>query len=318
MPLANIVESVLVYDDSQNNSNPLLKHIDWKRSVTGVEFDEVFSNRVTLRPGESRTLHTITALDVAAEVSELVALTAKPGVWRFSALGAAYTGQSWATAIGVPAQSASISVNVDGTITLDGAGVVGTASPGAWVYLAGAGYGDGGSWSTANQGFWVVLAASANTFRLRRVFSDESEPVAETVVIAAAEDIQVINGGRPKFAYIRSTSHRELAGLWPVEMATINWVAIKSSTFVALPVATIDRFTVVPAYIAYLRIEASDAARVGVVTASLVGTQEYDVVPVAAEAPGWLEVCGFVVSCTMDNSASDDVVTFNAVYALKE
>lgn len=314
MPVANFVESAVFYDDVENASNPLRKHVDWKRSATGLVFEQVYSERFLLAPGESRTVASpVGVTDLSATPVTFAAAAGKPTWYQ---VRGAFPTSPWALPLSVGAQSVTVTANTpDGSAFISGTGLASLASvkPGDWVYLGGSSYGDAGAFSTANQGFWRVSAVSTG-LHLYRAYADDSAPVTETVATVGTSDVQHLpDATRPRWAYIAGSS--TFGGLKSVVAAAIGWVAIAAeSQFIATGSATLSRLVVTPSYIAYARVESDKSVKLTVGDAAA-AANEVTLLPVGTNTPAWFETFSFSTSLALLNIGNASA-TINLIYAI--
>lgn len=312
MPTANIVESVLIFDDTENASNPQLKHVDWRRTATGLVFDQVYSERFALAPGITKTLEAgVGVTDLSATPVNLVQVPANPAWYQFAG---AFPSSPWAVALAVSGQSLTVTVQLDGSVTLTGPGLASLAgvNPGDWVYLAGSGYGDSGAVSATNQGFWVVTAVGVG-LSLKRIYPTDGA-VTETVLTFSINDVQLLaDATRPRWLFVRGSA--VYAGLYQVVGAAKGWVAVQAPPqFVPATGITFDRLTTAPKYISYVRVEADlpVTLTVGDVAAA---TNQVSLEPVAAGVPAWYEAFAFATSLAVKNAGGSAPATVNIIYA---
>lgn len=314
MPVANFVESVVVYDDVENASNPQRKHVDWKRSATGLVFEQVYSERFLLTSGATRTVAgPVGVTDLSATSVTFDASIAKPSWYQ---IRGAFATSPWALALSVGAQAITVTANaLDGSAFVTGAGLASLAAvkPGDWLYLAGSTYGDAGNFASTNQGFWVVSAVSTG-IHLRRAYPDDSAPVTETVTAIGTTDVQHLpDATRPRWAYIAGSP--TFGGLKTVAAAAIGWVAIPTETqFVTTGATTLTRFVVTPSYIAYARVESDQPVKLTIGDAAATAN-EVSLLPVASAAPAWYEGFSFTTSLALLNTSSV-TATINLIYAI--
>jgi hypothetical protein len=314
MPVANFVESVVFYDDVENASNPVRKHVDWKRSATGLVFEQVYSERFVLSPGASRTVASpVGVTDLSATAVAFGAAIAKPSWYQ---VRGAFPTSPWALALAVGSASVTVTANTsDGSAFVSGAGLASLAGvkPGDWVYLAGSTYGDAGAFAPANQGFWLVSAVSTG-LHLFRVYSDDSAPVTETVTTVGTTDIQHLpDATRPRWAYIAGST--TFGGLKSVVAAAIGWVAIATETqFITTGATTLSRLVVTPNYISYARVESDKSVKLTVGDAAAVAN-EVTLLPVGTNTPAWFETFSFSTSLALLNT-SNASATINIIYAI--
>lgn len=313
MPTANFVEQVLFYEDVENASNPQRKHVDWKRTASGLPFEQVYSERFLLAPGATKTLEsTMGVVDLSTTPVNLVAGVAQPTWYRFVG---AFPSSPWAAALAVSGQPLVLTVQVDGTMLVTGAGLASLAgvTPGDWVYLAGSGYGDTGSVSAVNQGFWKVTAVGVGLTLVRIYPTDTS--ATETVTTGSVNDVQLLaDATRPRWLFVRGAAG--YAGLYTVVGAAIGWLAIvPSTTFVSATAVTFDRLLAAPKFIAYARVESDEpvTVKVGDVATAI---NEVSLQPITGYAPAWYESFSFATSLAVQNKGGSVAATINLIYAL--
>jgi len=316
MPVANFVESVVFYDDVENASNPIRKHCDWKRSSTGLIFDQVYSERFLLAPGVSRILEsTMGSTDLSTTPVTMGAAVGKPTWYQ---IRGAFPSSPWALALSVGAMSLTCTLQVDGSLLLTGTGLASLAAvkPGDWVYLGGSSYGDAGNFSVSNQGFWVVTAATTGLY-LTRIYPEDPTPVTETVTTVGTTDVQHLpNAVRPLWAFIRGSA--VFGGLKTVVAAAIGWVAVLTEPqFVPLAAYTFDRLVVAPKYIAYTRVESDQPVTVTVGDVAT-ATNAISLLPVLPLVPVWYEAFAFSTSLAVANLGSSLTATINVIYAISQ
>lgn len=315
MPQANIVEQVVIFDDVENESNPQRKHIDWKRSATGLTLDEVFSERLTLGAGISKTLEaSVGASDLSATACTMGAAAGKSTWYQ---VRGAYA-SPWAAALGTAGQNVTVTANLDGTISLSGAGLAALTNvrPGDQVYLSGSDYGDTGAFASANQGFWSVVSL-ATGLTLQRVFAEDTQGTSEVVAVAANLDIQhIADSTRPRWAFIRGGV--VFAGVKAVLAAASGWFAVATETqFTPTAAYTFSKLVVAPRYISFVRIEADQPVKVSIGDAGA-AANEVNLIPLAAAAPAWYEAFAFGTSLAVLNDGGPNTAIINVVYAVKE
>jgi hypothetical protein len=311
MPVANFSESVVVYDDVVNASNPQRKHVDWKRTATGLTFDQVYSERFVMAPGTSGTIGSVVGVaDLSATPVNFLAAAGKP-TW-YQARGAFPT-SPWALAIAVGAQNVTVTAQASGGILLSGAGLGALVGiqPGDWVYLAGSSYGDAGAFAAANQGFWVVTTISTGLY-LSRVYAEDPVPVTETVVTVGIADIQHLpDSTRPRWAFLRGSSI--FGGLKSVVTAAIGWVAFATEAqFAPMNAVTLSRFVLAPGYMAYVRVETDQPLLLSV--GALAASNEIDLLPALNGSPAWYEAFAFITNLVLTNNGNL-TASINLIYA---
>jgi hypothetical protein len=318
MPVANFVESVVVYDDVENASNPQRKHVDWKRSATGLVFEQAYSERFSLAPGESRALFTTSvSFDLlngeGPAAVDLTPVTAQSSWYQMRGIAVS----PGATDFAVAAETVTFAAQSDGTLKVTGAGVDFTTTPltNDWVYVAGSTYGDTGPASAANQGFWVITAVTTDTLYLRRVYETDPTPTTETVTIDSTLDLQLVRDAqRPRWVYIEGSSI--FAGLKQVLGAASGWIAFASETqFVPVTAFTFTKIFAVRDYAPYLRVEASGPVTVRTLDASLAAYADTSMLLVSENAPGWVESFSFTTFATVINNGTA-AVTVNSIFAV--
>ncbi len=319
MPTANIVESIVIFDDTESASNPQRKHCDWRRAATGLTFDEMASQRVVLPPNFQDNLLNVGAFDLAPFAMAIAPLVAKPTVYRFG--GVPFTANPWAVLAATPAQAATLTVGIDGSVTLSGPGLDPSAAlRGPPAPPAPPPDGHPGPGRAANQGFWKVISANAlNGIRMQRVSGDEPTGTNETVTLAATSDIQVILEEKaPRWAMMKSNTNAQFSGLRKVLYITDSWVGVEAdSTFSPLATLNFDRFTVAPKYIAYVRVECSTIVRVTITDSDITIPHVHELVPPADGALTWYESFEFLTALGVENDFRATPVSVNVIYALR-
>lgn len=312
MPVANFVESVVVYDDVENASNPVRKHVDWKRSATGLVFEQAYSERFTLAPGASRSIFSPpTYYDSLSAVVDFAAVTAKP-TW-YQVRGLSSTGSN---GIGFPTGSLVLAAQVDGSMYASGAGISANgAVPGDWVYLAGSTYGDVGVVSADNQGFWVITAVS-NGFYMRRAYPEDPLAVTETVTVSATTDIQYTpNMYRSRWVFPEGAGI--FSGLKACMGVAVGWAAFPAeSRFVPTTGVIPTHVMLTPQYSAYVRVESDKPLllQMGDINYHNL-SNEVTLLPVVGGAPAWYEAFAFTLVLNVQNRGSE-TATINLVYAI--
>lgn len=312
MPTATLVESILFFDDVESPSNPQRKFVDWRRTASGLVFDQVYSERFLIAPGITKTLESgVGSTDLSATPVNLAPVTSQSTWYQFKG---SFSSSPWAAALAVAGQLLTITVQVDGTVLVTGAGLasLSTVNPGDWVYMAGSGYGDTGSVAAINQGFWSVVAVGTG-LTLRRIYPGDSA-VTESVVVGAVNNLQLlVDANRPRWLFVRGSA--VYSGLYEVVGAAIGWVAVVApSQFVPATTVTFERLTTAPRYIAYVRVEADVPVTV-IVGDVATAVNNVSLLPVATGVSSWYETFSFTTSLAVKNAGSNIPATVNVIYA---
>jgi len=319
MPVANFVESVVVYDDVENASNPQRKHVDWKRSATGLVFEQVYSERFLVTPGSYKSPYSVPQyLDFISQPVDFAPVTAKSWYQARWAGGGYPPG---CQALGNVGQPLTCTAQADGGLLISGTGLGGnTALVGEWVYLAGSTYGDTGVVGVENQGFWVITATTdgGTSLYLRRAYAEDPAPVTETVTVAAVENIQYTQDTyRTRWANI-SAYGSVFGGVKSVVGSAIGWVAFATETsFVPTSGVMVDHLMLVPEYVSYLRVESDKplALQIGDIQYDTVGTYEVTLLPVKDGSPAWHETFAFTLALALQNRGRESA-TVNLIYGI--
>lgn len=179
----------LAFDDEDQTNSPKLRPIDWNRNtLNGISVDNPGNNKYEIPALASRTIFDGTvALAYDATTEFEVALSSlSPSRYRLT----------W-TAGKDPVFRTARSLSLDGditftvranqtvTVTHEDGSVFGDVEVGDSVYVPGVSTGDTALFSTLNEGYWVVLAATGTQLTLVRETGAVFEGYTETVTLDA-------------------------------------------------------------------------------------------------------------------------------------
>lgn len=308
MPQANFSQSVTVFDDVDNASNPLRRHVDWRRVLSGVALGEVYSDRFVLQPNGAKSVFASTSIDAHLDTFNTVFVTSQPGWLVFQDQGTALA----AIATGMGSTTFTVTLNADSTINVSrSTGTFTGILAGDTVFLSGVGYGQAAAFGTNNQGFWLVQRVVSTTALILARATGSADPtgVAETVVSAAANDFQRILAPTYDHVLIRG-GVLSLVGVHSVVAAANGWFAIASNpSLPALTGLTFTQLLLASNYVVYARVESSQRVSLTVNGGALVVT------PPADGQVGWFETYGWVTSLTVTADMSDQPATVNVIFA---
>ena len=191
--ILNLNTLLLTYDDSDvgTTNNPLRRLSDWTRRFSNVVVSRAKSSSFVIDPGQSLTLFSgvrSTSVDGTTAFT-LSLLSATTSTYRFTnsagTLPAFRTARSLSTSA-LSSIAVAINNNAVATFTVSVAGTFSAVQVGDILRIAGVATGDAaGPFVAANEGYWVVLAATASVLTCRRLSGEAFQGSAETVILGA-------------------------------------------------------------------------------------------------------------------------------------
>ena len=176
--------TLAVGDQTPATNSPVLKYVDWKRSIPGIPVQNPRSFGQILQPGEVWTVFNgsrTTTIDGTTAFT----LTQSPlggGRYRFTATAGTLSGLRTPRSVVVVSTSLVLTVGANGLLTMASSGTpFGAVVGGDNCFIPGLTTGDPSiGFSSINEGLWAVVWASSSTLILRRLDQTISG-VTETV-----------------------------------------------------------------------------------------------------------------------------------------
>lgn len=187
-----VIKQLVAFGDSLSTNNPRLRYVDWNRDISDLEVQNPRSESHILAPGQEKLLFDGTrtlAVDGTTELS--VALV--PGEadrYRFRFTGG--TNPVFRTNRGLELSGASVSVvlnaNSTATMTVAGDGGFESIVAGDTLWVPGTEESISSPFHAANQGFWLVMAATATSLTLTRPSNTDFEAYTQSAVSVTADN----------------------------------------------------------------------------------------------------------------------------------
>ena len=192
----NLFTHILAYDPSDVgvSNNPDRRAADWSRKFNNILISKPKSNVFTIEPGQSLSLFSglrSTSID-GTTVFSVSLLPNGTSTYRFLATTGTLPAFRTARVIASDATSiitVALNNNVTATFTASGGTIASfaTVQVGDIVRVGGVSLGDAaGPFVSANEGYWVVLAASATILTCKRLANAPFFGTAEVVVLGAS------------------------------------------------------------------------------------------------------------------------------------
>jgi len=192
----NLFQKIQAFGDATNNSNPLLRHVDWSRNVNGVVCENPRSDPYKIEPGQTKLVfdgtRTTTIGGGTTFASSLSSLD--PSRYRFTWTGGADPGFRIDRSLALNGVSVTFTVQANNTVILSvptGPDFTGVAT-GDIIFVPNLTTGDASSpVSVMNSGYWQVLAVTDSTHLVLVRFSGaDFEATTETVALTANTQLQ--------------------------------------------------------------------------------------------------------------------------------
>ncbi len=189
---------MLAYVDANQNNNPQMRGIDWRRSTT-VACSNPKTQSFTLAPGATSTLFDgtrSTSIDTDTELAlTLSALSSSLYRLTWTGVGTAPVFRTDRVIAGTGVTiDVTINSNLSATAVAD-AGIFADVTTGDIVFIPGPSTGDAATeFSTLNEGYWVVIAVnSSTTIQLARPSDVDFSGVSESVLITDDSQLQAFS-----------------------------------------------------------------------------------------------------------------------------
>lgn len=190
MSILNRTHRVVAFDDTEVNSNPSMRHVDWRRDLSGIPVDLPKGYTVRIDPlaevalfNASRTL----TVDVSTELS----ISLSPldtDRYRLSWTGNG-TAPGFRTDRGLTLSGGSVTMALQANntvqVTHSSGAVFSAVQVGDNVFVPGVTTGDPAVFNALNEGSWVVLGASSTIITIARTPDMVFQGVSETVAVSA-------------------------------------------------------------------------------------------------------------------------------------
>lgn len=183
--------TALAFEDDPRSRNPTRRPVEWRHDFQG-DVQNARTEPLDVDPGATVSLWS-TALSLTADASTSYNLSAPSGapalVYRLAWAGSgAAPGFRTRRSVALAGRTATLTVQADNTVvvTLDSTTPFGAVQVGDQALIPGTStYDAAGPFSALNEGYWVVLAASAATVTLARISGAVFSAVTESVVVAS-------------------------------------------------------------------------------------------------------------------------------------
>lgn len=189
--ILNLNTSLLTYDDTDQGTtnNPMRRLSDWTRRFSNVVVSRAKSSSFVIDPGQSLLLFSgvrTTSIDGTTAFG-MSLLSSSTSTYRFTNSAGAAPAFRTARALATSALSqvvVAINNNAVATFTVSIAGSFAAAQVGDILRIAGVATGDAsGPFAAGNEGYWVVLSATASVLTCRRLAGAAFSGSAETVIL---------------------------------------------------------------------------------------------------------------------------------------
>lgn len=189
--------SLVIYEDTNANNNPLFRYVDWRKTTPSVEVTNPLSRRYTLPPDSSLLVFSgvqTTSIDGTSTFS----ISLNPvlaSTYRITHTGGTAPAFRTDRALTLSGSTITVAVNNNATATFTtSAGSFLAVQVGDVVFVPTAATGDAVSpFSALNGGYWVVLARIAATVTLARPAGVGFSGVSEAVLLTANSQLQAFS-----------------------------------------------------------------------------------------------------------------------------
>ena len=188
-----LITQLVAFGDS-GASNPSLRHLDWRRDISGLQVTNPRREAYDIPAGQERVIWDGTrALTVDGTTEFEVELVAgKADRYRFRHTGGTAPGFRTDRALDLAGDSVTATVNANDTLTLVTDGSFAAVQAGDTLWLPSTDEIDTSPFSSTNRGFWVVLSANATTVVLERPGDFEGVSEAD-IAVTDADQVQAFS-----------------------------------------------------------------------------------------------------------------------------
>lgn len=246
--LLNINSQVLAYADATTSSNPSLKYVDWRRSLSGIVVKNPKTESYVVDPVSSKLIFDgtrSTSIDGTTQFS--LALSTIAGTTdRYRFTSTAGTSPAFRTDRALTNNGQTLTwvlqTNQSVTVASDVVGAFAAVQVGDTVFVPGTTTGDSATvFNTANEGFWVVLAKDGpgTTIQLVRPVGTDFSGASEATTCTANTQFQAYSSSGVQVGDkvdISAGFATSVLKTYEVIMVTPKIIEVKSS--LALPAQT--------------------------------------------------------------------------------
>jgi hypothetical protein len=232
----NLLQTLLAFGDTVQNSNPLRKYFDWSRRLINIPCSNPHSEPYLVPPQTAKLIFDgsrTTAIDgTTAFTTSKNAFS--PGTYRFTNVAGTAPAFRIARALSLATKVLTFTNNLDGTSTFsmtnDGSNALTAIQVGDVLFIPGLTTGDTlGPFNTANEGAWTVLVAGSYSLVLNRVGLYSG--VTETQTVTSNPQVIAFSAAGVQIADKVDVSAGFSPSIWntyTITQVTASWFEISS------------------------------------------------------------------------------------------
>lgn len=198
MPTLTHNLALVCYDDSTPSNNPLMRFIDWRKSVQGVCVQNPLNHQYYIQPNSSESIFSGTrnlTLDGTTQLS-LVLNSRTPNLYRLKWSSGTLPGFRTTRTITVLNTTLTFTVNNNSTVTVQSTetNAFNNVQIGDTIFFPTAYTGDQSLASTINPlngGGWVILTKTNSSLTLTRFAGQSFSGINQTVLITNADWVKI-------------------------------------------------------------------------------------------------------------------------------
>lgn len=305
-----LIQTILSWDDEGDTNNPMLRHFDWKRDVSGIDAVNPSSHKYTVASGDSLSVFDgsrSTSIDGTTDL-DLYLVDNESDVYRFAWVGGTNPVFRTDRAIDLDGETVTVTSNANGVALFTTTGTFAGVVAGDTLWIPDNDEIDTDSpFHEGNRGFWKVLVASTTELTVTR--EGDFEAAADTdILITDPEQVQAFSAAGVQAGdklVVSAGFTSDTFRTYTVRAVSSKYLEVQSSLAVAEESAVSPGAAGFKLYTSakkYLRIEVDQEASVVVNGGSAIVISPWS----AGDRlrTGWYEQCGNAFSLSVTNRSS--------------